>query len=460
MAMFETPYFVYDLDGLAAHIKSLQNWPVTLWYALKANPLSDIIKTVYQNGMRVDVASIGELDQVLRAGVSPKDILHTGPAKSKAQLAYFLEKGVRTFVCESEQQLRDLNHLVEALRQAQGPSDNSVEHSSDNLFPELVEGPIEGSVEALLRVQLNWEADGENVLGGACVTPFGLDPESWVNARPAQYQNVNIIGMHCFQWGNILDVSKLKTIWQRISAELIELAEKCELDINVIDLGGGLGIPYEPQDKALSVEAVGEVLRSLKSAYPQVDYWLELGRYAVGPFGQYYAQVVDRKTVCQAGLDSRLRGNDGKGVIARNEVISCPVGTRQSSSTSEAEITSLIARDDTVQLLVLNGGSHHLMRPAITNQAFPVSLERDSQASLNEYQIHGPLCTGIDQLATVSLPSDIQAGDWLVFSQTGAYGFTESMPWFLCHELPGEVVIENGKARVVREPKGADAWLV
>lgn len=416
MALFETPYFVYDLDALKVHIQSLQQWPVTLWYALKANPLSDIIKTVYQNGMRVDVASIGELDQVLRCGVNSNDILHTGPAKSKAQLAYFIDKGVRTFVCESEQQLKDLDDLCQ-----------------EGVIP-AAEG---GSVRVLLRIQLNWENDGENVLGGACVTPFGLDPQSWLKANPAQYQNVEMIGMHCFQWGNMLDPQKLKSIWYRICDELIALASACSLDLKVIDLGGGLGVPYGPQDAALSVDEVGAVLSELKASHPQIDFWLELGRYAVGPFGEYFAKVVDVKMY---------------GVIPAKAGISAQLQPSQKDSR--------LRGNDEIALLVLNGGSHHLMRPAITGQAFPVTLARSSEAPQASFQIHGPLCTGMDQLATVDLPGDIKSGDWLVFSQTGAYGFTESMPWFLCHELPGEVVIEDSTTRVVREPKGADSWLV
>lgn len=88
------PFFYYDLDALQLHIKSLQTLPVKLWYALKATPLSAIITTLHNEEMRFDVASIGELDQVLKQGVDPTHILHTGPAKSYEQLLYFIEQGV------------------------------------------------------------------------------------------------------------------------------------------------------------------------------------------------------------------------------------------------------------------------------------------------------------------------------------------------------------------------------
>lgn len=98
---------------LEAHAKELHRLPVKLWYALKANPLSRIIKVFDEQKISFDVASIGELDQVLAQGVNPKNILHTGPAKSYSQLEYFLAQGVRIFVIESINQFKDLSNLVE-----------------------------------------------------------------------------------------------------------------------------------------------------------------------------------------------------------------------------------------------------------------------------------------------------------------------------------------------------------
>ena len=73
--------------------------------------------------------------------------------------------------------------------------------------------------------------------------------------------------------------------------------------------------------------------------------------------------------------------------------------------------------------------------------------------------IHGPLCTSLDFLGEYQLSSDIQVGDIVIFKQAGAYGFSESMPFFLCHDLAGEAVIKEGELSVVREPQSAAIWL-
>ena len=374
------PFFLYDCDALSTHIQALSHWPVSLWYALKANPLSSIIQTLHTQGMKADVASIGELDQALASGIPANNILHTGPAKSMHQLQYFLEKGIRIFIVESHQQLKDLNTLCQQQKQ---------------------------TAQVLLRVQLSWESAHNNVLGGICITPFGLTPTEWENCSLQKYTAVDIFGLHCFQWGNITELSTLSAIWEYTSNQLIQLAKNLKINCRVIDLGGGLGIPYDHKTPALTPSEIHEALQQLTQRYAHLTYWMELGRYAVGPFGEYAVEVIDRKTVQDNGF------------------------------------------------LVLAGGINHLLRQNMTGQHFPVRLLRKSQAPFRTFHCHGPLCTSMDKLATVSLPEDTFPGDWLVFSQTGAYGFTESMPFFLCHHLPAEAIIKNGNTHIVRETQGA-----
>ena len=90
---FHSSFFFYDLDKLNRHLQDLsstlkltQQTGIKLWYACKANPLSAILKVIRNNGFGVDVASKGELEQVLASGVKPQNILSTGPAKSTQYL--------------------------------------------------------------------------------------------------------------------------------------------------------------------------------------------------------------------------------------------------------------------------------------------------------------------------------------------------------------------------------------
>ncbi|NRA60246.1 MAG: PLP-dependent decarboxylase [Psychrobium sp.] len=380
----ENPFFVYDLDKLSKHIASLHNQDIKLWYAVKANPLSKVISTLDKQGMNFDVASSGELDQVLAQGIDCERILNTGPAKSPKQVRHFLQRGVNTFVVESISQLA----LI------------------DKLSAEFERHP-----SILLRVQLRFEEGDNNPLGGNALTPFGLGCDEWRRVDLSQYSNLSVIGLHIFQWGNMLDADKLISLWQAMVTPLTTLAEEMGFELQVLDLGGGLGIPYDQSQSRINWSILKAALVKIKQQSKVNELWLELGRFAVGEYGYYICDVIDVKHNYQQPL------------------------------------------------VVMQGGINHLLRPAITEQAFPVQLLRDSSAKHSKFHIHGPLCTSLDKLGHLALPDDLSEGDTLIFSQCGAYGFTEAMPYFLCHELPAEVVIEDSKFKIIRPSLPAASYL-
>lgn len=381
----EQAYFVYQLDELKQHLLKLQDQAVIkLWYAVKANPLSRIIQTLDSAGFNFDVASTGELQQVLAQGIAPKRILNTGPAKSLDQLTSFLAQGVEIFVVESLNQLNWLNQAAKSL----------------NKRPKV-----------LLRVQLQWQEGEKNPLGGNSLTPFGLSIEQWQSIHTDQYPQLDLCGLHIFQWGNMLNNEKMYSLWQQMVTPLVALAESIDMPLKILDLGGGLGIDYLEQGQALSWQQIIADLAQIKAQANVEELWLELGRYAVAHCGYYVAPVIDRKINYQQ------------------------------------------------EQLVLAAGINHLLRPAITDQPFPVRLLRESVAENIDFDLHGPLCTSMDKFGRLPLPEDVDVADKLVFAYTGAYGFTESMPFFLCHQTAAEYVIKNGIMSEVRAAQPASWYL-
>lgn len=381
----DTAFFVYDLDKLSAHLTALtQQDVVKLWYAVKANPLSAIIKTLDNAGFDFDVASSGELNQVLAQGIDASRVLNTGPAKSKRQIAHFMAQGVRTFVAESTNQV--------AWLQAAAAEYNT-------------------TLRILLRVQLRWPDSEKNPLGGDSLTPFGLGVNEWQALTLSNYPNLDFAGLHIFQWGNMLSSDKLASLWSQMVPPLAELAQTLGMRLRILDLGGGLGIPYTFNASGLEWPKLLDALATIKAASGVEELWMELGRYAVGECGYYVNPVVEQKT---------------------------NYGAKQ---------------------LIMAGGINHILRPAVTNQAFPCELLRDSSAPTTRFLLHGPLCTALDSLGEHLLADDVNEHDWLVFSQCGAYGFTESMPYFLCHELAAEYVIQAGQVTCLRSAESAAYYL-
>ena len=129
-----------------------------------------------------------------------------------------------------------------------------------------------------------------------------------------------------------MDKVRLFSLWESTIHALKALSLKTKIPLEIVDLGGGLGIPYA-KEEALNFEDLIPFLKKLKSDFNLSQIWLELGRYAAGPYGHYMNKVIDRKTV---------RG---------------------------------------INLLVMEGGINHLARPALTGQAFPCHLFRESRAT-------------------------------------------------------------------------------
>ena len=246
---------------------------------------------------------------------------------------------------------------------------------------------------------------------GDSLTPFGLGCDEWQALNTGDYPALSFDGLHIFQWGNMLSTQKLSELWSQMIAPLTTLANNLNINLKILDLGGGLGIPYTPNDATLEWDGLITALAKIKKDAGVDELWMELGRYAVGECGHYANPVVECKQ------------NYGQ------------------------------------QQVILTGGINHLLRPAVTSQDFPAALLRESTAPEQAMSLYGPLCTALDCLGEHSLPSDLNEQDWLVFSQCGAYGFTESMPYFLCHELAAEYVLQNGELTCVRQAEDASHYL-
>ncbi len=143
---------------------------------------------------------------------------------------------------------------------------------------------------------------------------------------------------------------------------------------------------------------------------------LEPGRFLVGAAGAYLSRVVDRKTV------------DGSTVV------------------------------------VLDGGVHHLLRPALVGQEHRIRVlsarpESASIGRLGPVTVAGPLCSGLDVFTQHAILATPEVGELVAVLDVGAYGYTESMPLFLSHPIPAEVAVQGGQAALIRPRQEPGEWL-
>lgn len=361
-----TPCFAYSGAVAAAGFRALRAAlppRVRVAYAVKANPHSDLLRMFADLGASFDCASIGELERVAALGLPPGRTFFAGPGKRAAELAQALTQGVRV--------------------QAEGGEDLA-------RLDALAAGPVDVN----LRVHPAFDLDeGNRIIGGTGPSAFGVDEEDVpaLLARAASLRHVRIRGLHVFTASNQRHAAKLLAIHSAVLDLAKRLHDTHGLVFEQVDLGGGLGIPYAPEEAPPDLAALGQGLSDVLKAHSWFtgELILEPGRFLAGPCGVYLARVVRIK-------ESR--------------------GTR---------------------FAILEGGINHLIRPLLTGQAFPVKAVGRGKGEV-PHTLAGPLCTSLDRLGEVRLPA-LKAGDLLAFGQAGAYGRNEGMTHFLSHPVPPEV---------------------
>ena len=396
---FGTPLFVYDLDAVSARVGALRAAlppSFDLAFALKANPLLAVLQHLRGLGVGADVASGGELRHVLRAGFDPASIVMTGPGKRDEELGAAVDAGIRVLTVESRGELRRLAAVAEAAGRVQ---------------------PV------LHRLSAAAAADAElvRIIGDAGAGKFGMDE---ADLRAAAVEAVaspwlEPWGIHAFGASNLRDADVLAAHVAATVDLAAHVAAEAGFPLRLVDAGGGLGIPYHDEEAPLDLAALGTRLAAVSdrlacdASTAATRVLLEPGRWLVGPAGAYVSRVVDRKRV------------------------------------GESEVA------------ILDGGIHHVLRPVLVGQPHRVvAVSGDaSPAPAAAVTLAGPLCTGLDILALDVPLGGLRAGDLVAVLDVGAYGATESMPLFLSHPMPAEVVVRGGAAHLARPRLEPEVWL-
>jgi len=401
-AEFGTPLYAYDLETVARQATDLRAVlpPVfELAYAVKANPSLGIVAHLAGLGLGADVASGGELATALRAGMAADRIVMTGPGKRDDELAAAIAARIRAVTVESLGELERLDRLA-AIAEKPDP------------------------VPVLLRSAVSPEARLERVrlVGDDGAGKFGMGADDLAEAarRAVRSPHLEPLGVHAFGASNVLDASALASHVEATVELGRRLAVEAGFELRLVDAGGGLGIPYEPHEESLDLAGFGGRLGRLADRMAsdpvtrRTRVLLEPGRFLVGAAGAYLARVVDRKSI------------DGREVV------------------------------------ILDGGIHHLLRPALTGQEHRVRRVGPAGEGSGRFApvtIAGPLCSGLDVLATEAMLQAPDVGDLVAVLDVGAYGFTESMPYFLSHPIPAEVAVWRGRAELLRPRLEPASWL-
>lgn len=375
----QTPFYAYDRQMILrriAEVRAVLPNGVHLHYAVKANPMPALLSCLAPVVDGMDVASGRELLAALDAGCSPSSISFAGPGKREGELRQALAAGVLLHI-ESSREVELLARL-----------------STEMALPARV----------AVRVNPDFELRGAGMRMGGGAQVFGVDLEQvpTLLARIAQ-TGLKFEGFHVYAGSQVLKAELLAELIDRSVSMLLQLQAHLPGPVLQVNLGGGWGIPYFPNEQPLDVQPVRSALlaaqQRLHGQWPQARLVVELGRFLVAEAGVYVVRVLERK-------------------ISRGEVF-----------------------------LVTDGGLHHHLAATgnfgqVLRRNYPVAVaQRADEPSLEQVSVVGPLCTPLDVLAhKVALPR-AEAGDLVVIFQSGAYGATASPQAFLGHPPCVEILV-------------------
>ncbi len=297
-----TPVFVYDVGIVAARVARFRAaFPgIDLHYAIKANPLGQLIARIAPLVDGLDVASGGELEKALNAKPAAA-ISFAGPGKRDAELTGAIRAGA-TLNVESE------GEAERALR---------------------IGGELGIAPRLAVRVNPDVELRGSGMRMGGRPSPFGVDAaRAAALVRRIVDAGADWRGFHIYAGSQALDADAIIETQAATLALAARLADEAGEAPPVVNLGGGFGVPYFAGDRSLDIERIGAALAAALDArggaLPACRFAIELGRWLVAEAGVYLTRIVDRKNsqgetflVTDGGLNHQLAASGNFGTVVR-----------------------------------------------------------------------------------------------------------------------------------------------
>ena len=264
-----------------------------------------------------------------------------------------------------------------------------------------------------IRINPPFDAGGEGIKMGGGAKKFGIDSEQLGDVKSLLINSplVQCLGFHVFAATQILDVQEILDYFKMSVALMKKSAVKLGIDLSQLDVGSGFGIPYGCPCSEIDDEALGKGLQKIfeEEGIENCKVIIEAGRFLVGQSAFFVTRVIDKK-------------------ISRS-----------------------------VTYLLCDGGINQMLRPALIGDRHEIFRLGTQEGFVPKecVTVGGPLCTSIDILGADVEIDRTEIGDILCVGQAGAYGYTESMPFFLSHPVPDEYMRDlTGRVRRIR--KGLD----
>ncbi len=381
---FDTPLYIMSENRIRDNFRRLKGALDEYYscnrilYSAKANTNINILRIIQEEGGWVDAVSLGEVFLALESGFKPEEILFTG-----------------TSVREDEiKQLKEWNILIniDSLSQAKKIlREEAPEKISVRLNPEIGAG------------------HHEHVITAGPHSKFGLSFDNALKAfEIAVESGVENFGVQMHIGSGMLDFTQFYAALENFLSFIGEIVNSFDIEFDFIDIGGGLGVPYRPEEKPAEIRKFANNVVNVfkKKCYEhqlnEPELWLEPGRYLVADAGILVTRVNTIK------------------------------------KTSEKHFCGVDAGMNTLIRPALYGSYHHIL---VANK-----LDHPNERS---YDIVGPICESSDFFAKDRLLPKVEEGDVLAILSCGAYGFSMASQ-YNSRPKPPEILVKGGEYKEIR----------
>jgi diaminopimelate decarboxylase len=375
---FGTPTYCYSFMKLKNNInnfkKNFKSFSPLICFAIKSNSNVNLIKEIRKFGLGADVVSIGELMIALKAGIAPKKIVFSGVGKTSKEISYAIDKKILLINAESKSEINEIERIAKSKRKI---------------------------VNIGIRLNPNTDAKTlKQISTGKKENKFGVDEKIFIDLvnYTKLSKNINLKCLSVHIGSQILDHKP----YEKMLNVVDKIIKKSNHKFEFIDLGGGMGISYEKNNKKLNYQkyniAIKKILKNHKS-----KIIFEPGRSIVGNIGSLISKVI------------YIKENEKKDFI------------------------------------ILDAAMNDLMRPALygaNHKTLPAI--KTNQTSKKVYEFVGPICESTDKFITLKKFQKLKEKDLVIMCDVGAYGMSLSSNYNI-RPKPTELLIKGSKINVIKK---------
>ena len=375
---FGTPVYCYSYKQLKENIsnfkKNFKSFSPLICFAIKSNTNVNLIREIRKFGLGADVVSIGELMMALKAGIDPKKIVFSGVGKTSNEISYAIDKKILLINAESKSEIIEIEKTA-------------------RLKKKIVN----------IGIRLNPNTDAKTlkqISTGKKENKFGVDEKTFFDLVDYSKfsKNINLKCLSVHIGSQILDNKPYEEMLKVVD----RVITKSNYEFEFIDLGGGMGISYNKDNKKLNYQKYNVAInRFLKNHKSKIIF--EPGRSIVGNVGTLISKVV------------YIKENDKKDFI------------------------------------ILDAAMNDLMRPALygaNHRTLPAI--KTNKTSKKIYDFVGPICESTDKFTSLKKFQKLNEKDLVVMCDVGAYGMSLSSNYNV-RPKPAEILIKGSKINVIKK---------